>query len=154
MRNREADRLRLVRHDVRVLVAGRRAVDGEEAESVAVAGHAAARDDQGLRVGFVFNLYVCGLDLGLAGIYGGYGMCAYLADPGRVVCVEEFEGLEVTGVDEVTLNGKGEVSLSGLALKDDGGGGGGRGEEGQGGGSQSGDEHHFRAWRMLRVRFT
>jgi hypothetical protein len=77
-------------------------------------------------------------------------MCAYLADSGRVVGVEEFERLEVVGAEDAPLNGKAEVSLSGLALKDDGGGGGGRGEEGQGGGGQSGDEHHCRAWRMLR----
>lgn len=68
---------------------------------------------------------------------------ADLADPGGGVGIEEVEGLEVVEIEATTLNGKRKVSLSGLALLDDGGGGGRSGEQGQGGGGDGGDEHHF-----------
>ena len=93
MRGAEADRLGLMRDDVRVLVAGRRAVDGEKGETVAGAGNTGAGDDQRLRVFLVLDL----------------------AEPGGAVGIGELEGLQVVGVEAAAADGEGEVARGGLA---------------------------------------
>jgi hypothetical protein len=110
-----ADRLRLVRDDVRLLEASRGRVDGQEAEPVGAAGYAGAGHDERLRVGLVLDL----------------------ADVGGAVGVEEAQRLQVVEVEAPAADGEAEVAGGGLALLHDGGGGGcGGGDEGQGGGGE------------------
>ena len=70
MRHREANRHRLVRHNVHILVASGRAVDGQEAQVVAGAGDVGALHNEGFGVFLILDLPDPGGGVGVADAEG------------------------------------------------------------------------------------
>lgn len=116
----EAHRLRLMRDDVHLLEARGGRVDGDEGEAVGGAIDVSALDDEGFRVGLVFDL----------------------SDVGGTVGVAEAVGLEVVGVEGAAANRQTKSVSGDLAFFEGCGGG----QEAGGGGENGAGEEHVGDW--------